>query len=143
MIFPSRKNVGGQSPMKIASLSARALSRQSPTVAERPQSEIAAAIEPKPRPCSTSLVRPSLRKLSAILMKTPFFDGKTLPSLTPVHQAKHAGCLRLGLTVLGNADLSQGARREGVSPGGTATAANSGCFQFCAWPHLYKEEKGT
>jgi hypothetical protein len=24
--------------------------------------------------------RPSLRKLSAILMKTPFFDGKTLPS---------------------------------------------------------------
>jgi hypothetical protein len=50
MIFPSRKNVGGQSPMKIASLSARALSRQSSTDAERPQSEIAAAIEPKPRP---------------------------------------------------------------------------------------------
>jgi hypothetical protein len=36
--------------MKIASLSARALSRQSSTDAERPQSEIAAAIEPKPRP---------------------------------------------------------------------------------------------
>ena len=23
-------------------------------------------------------------------------------------------------------------------PSGTATAANSGCFQFCAWPHLSK-----
>src|SRR2546430_12319692 len=99
MIFPSRKNVGGHSPMKLASLSARAFSRQSPTDADRPQSEIAAAIEPKPRPCRTSLVRPSLRKLSAILMKTPSFDRRT------VHQAKHAG--RLGLTDLGNADQSQ------------------------------------
>ena len=28
-----------------------------------------------------------------------------------------------------------GARRGGVSLGGRQTAANSGCFLFCAWPH--------
>src|SRR5512132_2311286 len=91
--FPSRTNVGGQSPTKMASRSARALRSLSETAAERAQSESAATIEPKPRLCIRELFSPIRRSASATFIDPPFFDcflqrGHGLSGrLAPKHRA--------------------------------------------------------
>jgi hypothetical protein len=59
-----------------------------------------------------------------------------------VHQAKHAGCLRVGLTVLGNADLSLGLGVKGSRLGGRQLRLTPGVSSSAPGPvYAQREEK--
>jgi hypothetical protein len=60
--------VGGQSPTKMASRSARAFESLSETLADRPQSETEARIDVSPALCKCVLVSPSFLSIRAIFI---------------------------------------------------------------------------